>query len=103
MCYPIFMQGIICENNIPQLPRCNVVDIQQSSFPEPNFHRIYEVRPFILRLHDELIFFLGGGILSSSTKRKALYTPLYLVRAIVVCSVVGRIAAMLLYVLLDQY
>ena len=42
--------------------------------------------------------FLGGReILSSSTKRKALYTLLYLVHMIAVCSVVDRIAAILLY------
>ena len=48
-------------------------------------------------LHDELL--LGGEsqILSSSTKRKAPYALLYLVHMIAVCSVVGRIAAMLLY------
>ena len=39
----------------------------------------------------------GRAILSSSTKRKTLYTLLYLVHMIAVCSVVGRIAAMLLY------
>ena len=54
-------------------------------------------------LHDELL--LGGEsqILSSSTKRKAPYALLYLVHMIAVCSVVGRIAAILMYVLLDRY
>ena len=48
--------------------------------------------------------FLGGReILSSSTKRKALYTLLYPVFMIAVCSVVDRIGTILLYVLLDRY
>ena len=48
--------------------------------------------------HDELLFLGGMEILSSSTKRKALYTLLYLVHMIAVCSVVGLIAAVLLYI-----
>ena len=56
------------------------------------------------------IFFLGGGgVLSSSiAKRKAPYTlqqscTWYLVHMIAVCSVVvGRMSAMLRYVLLDR-
>ena len=48
--------------------------------------------------HDELLFWGGMEILSSSTKRKALYTLLYLVHMIAVCSVVGLIAAVLLYI-----
>ena len=52
-------------------------------------------------MNDGLLF--GGGdrgreILLSSTKRKALHTLLYLVHMIAVCSAVGRIATILLYV-----
>ena len=37
--FPIFMQGIICEKNIPRLPRCDI-DVQE--FPRVG------VRPFML-------------------------------------------------------
>ena len=49
------------------------------------------------------LFWGGREILSSSTKRKALYTLLYPVFMIAVCSVVDRIGTILLYVLLDRY
>ena len=49
------------------------------------------------KLHDELLFG-GGREILSSTKRKAIqYALLYLVHMIAVCSVVGRIAAIVLY------
>ena len=36
--HSFIMKGMNCERNIPQHPRCDIIDV----------HRIYEVRPFIL-------------------------------------------------------
>ena len=48
-------------------------------------------------------FFLGGGESYRHQLRERHHIHMYLVHMIAVCSVVGRVAAILLHVLLDQY
>ena len=104
MCYPIFMQGIICEKTFRSFQ--HVILLTYSKTISPSRTSIGSTKCdhlYWAKLHDELLFGGGRAVLSSSIKRKALYTLLYLVNMFAVCSVVGSTAATLLYVPLDRY
>ena len=104
MCYTIFMQGTICEKTFRSFQE--VILLTYSETTSPCRTSIGSTKCDHLywgTLHGELHFGGGREIPSSSTKGKALYTRLYLVHMIAVCSVMGRIAAILLYALLDRH
>ena len=100
MCYPIFVQGIICEKTFRRFQDVMLLTYSKAIFPSRISIGSTKCDHFYWgnKSHDELLFLGGMEILSSSTKRKALYTLLYLVHMIAVCSVVGLIAAVLLYI-----
>ena len=79
-CSPIFMPENTYEKNIPQFPACDI-DVQWWNFPGSTFHRMYKVRPIIVREDTSRIaeyFHYYLHILWSSTKRKGLlYTTRY--------------------------
>ena len=47
-CSPIFMPENTYEKNIPRFPACDI-DVQWWNFPGSTFHRMYKVRPIIVR------------------------------------------------------
>ena len=103
MCYPIFVQGIICEKTFRRFQDVMLLTYSKAIFPSRiSIGSTKCDHLYWGTLHDEFLFRGWWEILSSSTKGKAPYTPLYLVHMIAVCSVVGRIAAILLHVLLEQ-
>ena len=104
MCCPIFTQGTICEKTFHSFQDVILLTYSKATSPSRTSIGLTKCdHLYWSKLHDELQFGGGREVLSSSTKRNALYTLLYLVHMIPVCSVVGRIAAILLYVLLHRY
>ena len=96
MCPPVLMQEVYCEKYIPQFSRCHI-DVQWRNFSEPNICRIPEVRSFIVRDDELRVIGYFGGKPHGHLSKERHYT------LIALCAVLGRVAVILLYILLDWY
>ena len=103
MCYPIFMQGIICEKafrsfqDVKILTYSNTHCPSRTSIGSTKCHHLFEVSCMMS------YFLEGGGKFYRHQPREWHYIHCGTWYIWLLCSVVGRIAAILMYVLLDRY